>query len=296
MTHITPQTADSIPAQRVGIGLRREHYAQVLAEKPAVGWLEVHNENYLGGGKPTQFLRKIRTDYPVSMHGVGLSLGSAEGLDPDHLEALYALMEEVDPFLISEHLSWSIAEKIYLNDLMPVPYTHESLDIFSRNVEAAQTKFHRQILIENPSSYMAFKDPDYTEWDFLMALQNRTGCGLLLDVNNIWVSAHNHGFAADDFLEAIPVGPVKEIHLAGHHIMPADSGLGLKDTILIDDHGSPVCDGVWDLYAQTLAKHGPVNTLIEWDTDVPSLDILLDEAEKARTIMAAQVEALTQVA
>ncbi len=271
---------DPIPA-RAGIGLRHSHVADFLATPPAVGWVEVHSENYLGAGGPRgRALERIRQDYPLSCHGVGLSLGSAEGLDRDHLARLRALFDRFQPGLVSEHVSWSVTGGVYLNDLLPLPYTEEALTALCRNIDHAQETFGRQILVENPSSYVAFGVSTMPEWQFMAEAVRRTGCGLLLDVNNIHVSAHNHRFDAGRYLDAVPLESVREVHVAGHFVQQFN-----EQTILIDDHGAPVHEAVWSLFRKALDRLGPVPTLVEWDTRIPELPVLLAEARKADTLL-----------
>jgi uncharacterized protein len=266
----------------VGIGLRARHVAEVLAAHPSVPWFEVHAENYMGGGAARHALKGIRRSYPISLHGVGLSLGSADGLDPRHLGRLRALVEWLEPALVSEHLAWSIAGGDYLNHLLPLPYTDESLLVMRHNVDQAQAALGRRILIENPSSYLRFRHSPIPEPEFLAELARLTGCGLLCDVNNIYVTSQNLGLDPVAYLDALPPAAVEEIHLAGHARNDADGQL-----ILIDDHGSPVSPEVWDLYCHAVACFGPVPTLIEWDTDIPPLAIVLEEAGRAERILAA---------
>ncbi len=278
----------AIPA-RAGIGLRQPHIDQVLLEAPDVGWLEIHSENYLAPGGPRlRALELVRRDYPLSCHGVGLSLGSAEGLDRDHLARLKALFDRIEPGLISEHVSWSVAEGVYLNDLLPLPYTEEALAILCRNIDHAQSVFGRQMLIENPSSYVAFAHSEMPEWEFMAEAARRTGCALLLDVNNIHVSAHNHAFDADAYVAALPLDRVEEVHVAGHFVRTFLDVRGEARTILIDDHGAQVDQAVWDLFTRVLARLGPVPTLMEWDTNVPDLPVLLAEAAIADRLLARQ--------
>ncbi|MBT6090311.1 MAG: DUF692 domain-containing protein [Rhodospirillaceae bacterium] len=241
-------------------------------------WVEIHSENFfaLGGPRLAQ-LEDVRSHYAISCHGVGLSLGSAQGVDPDHLATLRGLVDRFEPALVSEHLSFSVVDDIYVNDLLPLPYTEEALEVVVRNVGHTQDALGRQILMENPSSYLTFVDSVLTEWDFLTELSQRSGCGLLLDVNNIYVSAQNNGFDTGTYLDGIPGDAVGEIHLAGHAI----DGSG-EDRLLIDTHGDVVADPVWALYQQTLEKLGPRPTLIEWDTNIPELEILLAEAHTAQ--------------
>lgn len=266
----------SIPAS-AGIGLRFPHHQAVLDQRPRLGWFEVHTENYMGGGRPLAYLIAIRNDYPISLHGVGLSLGSAEGLDPAHLERTRRLVERIEPGLVSEHLSWSVAGGIYFADLLPLPMTEEALAVVCRNVNEMQDRLRRPILVENPSSYMRYQHSTIPEWEFLAAVADRTGCGILCDVNNIYVSACNHGFDALAYLSALPARRVAEIHLAGHTVKTLEGNVTLR----IDDHGSRVPPDVWTLYAAALARFGRVPTLVEWDTNLPSLDTLVREAVEA---------------
>ena len=260
---------------RAGLGLRAPHLDEVASTRPAVGWWEIHAENYLGGGPARRRLEAIRRDYPISVHGVGLSLGSVGGPDARHLERVRRLCEWLEPALVSEHLSWSIAAGAYLNHLLPLPYTEESLALLSRNVEIAQAALGR-ILVENPSSYLRFRHSPIPEPDFLAELARRAGCGLLCDVNNIYVSAQNLGLDAPAYVDAIPPAAVGEIHLAGHARNEVEGR-----TILIDDHGSRVGEPVWELYRRALERFGRVPTLVEWDTDIPALAVLIDEAGRA---------------
>lgn len=268
------------PAQ-AGIGLRAPHVDEVIATRPAVGWLEVHAENYMGGGPALRDLERIRRDYPVSLHGVGLSLGTAEGLDVRHLERLHDLVERLEPVLVSDHLSWSSAGGAYFNHLLPLPYTEESLEVVRVNVLRAQERLGRALLVENPSSYLRFHDSPIPEPEFLAALARRTGCGLLCDVNNVYVSAHNLGLDPLAWLDAVPPDCIGELHLAGHGRNEADGR-----TVLIDDHGAPVATPVWALYDHALGRFGPRPTLIEWDTDLPPLAVLVDEARAADAALA----------
>lgn len=276
---MSPQSAvrcaerGAVPA-KAGIGLRFPHHQAVIDTRPGIAWLEVHTENYMGGGTPARCLEAIRCDYPISCHGVGLSLGSAEGLDRAHLERIRRTIERFAPALVSEHLSWSIAGGDYLADLLPLPMTEEALAVFCRHVDETQSYLRRRILIENPSSYLRYRHSTIPEWEFLAAVAERTGCGILCDVNNIYVSASNHRWDAHTYLAALPPAAVAEIHLAGHTIRP----LGHGEVIRIDDHGARVSAAVWSLYAEALARFGPIPTLIEWDTNIPALDVLLDEA------------------
>lgn len=268
-------------ATKVGVGLRAPHLTEILTTHPPVGWLEVHPENYMGGGPARARLLAVREHYPLSLHGVGLSLGSAEGVDRTHLGHLKALVAETEPFAVSEHLSWSVNEGIYLNDLLPLPYTEETLDVVSRNVAIVQESLGRAILVENPSAYLRFSTSSIPEPEFLAALARRTGCGLLCDVNNVYVSAVNFGLDAAAYLERIPRDIVGEIHLAGHFKTERRGR-----PLLIDDHGAAVCDEVWALYSQAVDRFGMVPSLIEWDKNLPALPELLAEARKAGKIAA----------
>ncbi len=266
-----------------GIGLRSQHVTHFLNQPPIIGWLEIHSENFLSEGGPRrQALEQIREDFPISCHSVGLSLGSAEGVDLAHVARLQRLYDQIAPVLISDHLSWSVAEGTYLNDLLPLPYTVEALDVVCRNVTQVQDLLGRQLLIENPSVYMSFTASTIPEWEFIADLVDRTGCALLLDINNIYVSATNLGFDARDYIDTIATAPIREIHIAGHTRREIEGS-----TVLIDDHGSPVATAVWRLYEYTLAQIGPCPTLIEWDTDLPPLAALIREAHKADAHLAA---------
>ena len=265
----------------VGIGLRARHVDEVIVSHPAIAWLEVHAENYMGGGTARHTLEEIRRSYPISVHGVGLSLGSADGLDPRHLSRLKALVEWIEPALVSEHLAWSVAGGAYLNHLLPLPYTEESLLVMCCHVDQTQDALGRRILIENPSAYLRFRHSPIPEPEFLATLAQRTGCGLLCDVNNVQVTAHNLGFDPVAYLDALPAALVEEIHLAGHARNDADGRL-----ILIDDHGSPVAPEVWCLYRHAVGCFGSVPTLIEWDTDVPPLAVLVEEGRRAERLLA----------
>jgi uncharacterized protein (UPF0276 family) len=257
---------------------------------PQVPWFEVHAENYLGGGPALRALERLRQDYPISIHGVGLSLGSADDLDARHLTRLQHLIERLQPVLLSEHLSWSIAGGVYLNHLLPLPYTEETLDCICRHVDQAQTVFGRRLLVENPSNYLRFVDSCIAEPEFLSEIVRRTGCGLLCDVNNIYVTTQNFAQDAIAYLECLPVDAVEEIHLAGHAVNNADGR-----PIFIDDLGSPVPDAVWQLYAHALRRCGPVPTLIEWDTNIPAFAVLVDEAQKAEDVLAIARKVTTHV-
>jgi uncharacterized protein (UPF0276 family) len=275
-----PAYRELMPA---GIGLRARHLDEMAGCTCPAGFLEIHAENYLGGGPALRKIERLRADHEMSVHGVGLSLGSAEGLDAHHLGRLTALVARLQPRFVSEHLAWSVVGGTYLNDLLPLPYTEESLAVVAGNIDRLQSSLGRTVMIENPSSYVAFAHSTIAEPEFLAALCARAGCGLLCDVNNIFVSGSNLGFDPGAWLAALPAAAIGEIHLAGH--ARNDAG---GETILIDDHGSRVTGAVWSLYRDAIARFGPRPTLIEWDTDVPDLDVLLDEAARAdREAMAA---------
>ena len=260
-------------ARGVGIGLRASHYREFLDSDPRTGWLEVHSENYFGdGGYDLHVLEHVRSKYPVSLHGVALSLGSADGVRATHLAKLKRLVERIEPALVSEHLCWAALGPRHFNDLLPMPYTRAALEQVVSHVSQVQETLHRRILIENVSSYLQFRASELSEFAFLAELAKRSGCGILLDVNNVFVNSVNHGFNPEQALLEIPKEAVDEIHLAGHSAV-AD--------LLIDDHGSRVVPQVWSLYEAACRRFGPVPTLIEWDTSIPPIDVLLDEAAKA---------------
>jgi hypothetical protein len=271
-----------IPA-RAGVGLKPDHYADILASSPDIGWFEVHPENYMGaGGAPHHFLERVRERYPLSLHGVGLSIGAAAPLDRRHLDRLCELVRRYEPGLFSEHLAWSTHDDHFLNDLLPLPYTEATLDHVARHVDEVQSMIGRQVLIENPSTYVSFASSDMSELEFLSELARRTGCGLLLDVNNVYVSATNHGFDAAAYINSFPMQHVGEVHLAGHAEFADEAGARL----LIDAHDRSVIDEVWQLYRRTIARSGRVPTLIEWDNDIPDWPTLFSEARQAERIMA----------
>jgi uncharacterized protein (UPF0276 family) len=259
-----------------GLGLRKPHYAAFLEQRVAVDFLEVISENFMvDGGRPRQILRDIRARYPVALHGVSMSIGSADGLDGAYLARLRALVDEIEPLLVSDHLSWSRIEGFSSHDLLPLPYTNEALDIVCANIGRAQDALGRVMLIENPSTYIDFSPADMSEWAFLDAMCRRTGCSLLLDINNVFVSATNHGFDPIAYLDSLPYERVRQVHLAGH---------SQGDDMLIDTHDQRVPTSVWDLYAHVLPRLGPVATMIERDGDIPPLGDLLGELDTARQI------------
>lgn len=260
-----------------GVGLRSQHHRDALASPVKTGWLEVHSENYFGrGGAPLRYLEDIRADYPISLHDVGMSIGSVDALDRNHLRQLKNLVTHIEPGLVSEHLCWSSFGGTYLNDLLPLPYTDATLTFLVTRIEEVQGFLGRQILIENPSSYLEYQYSTYSESDFLDELARRSGCGILLDINNVYVSCTNHGWNALDYIQDIAIEQVKEIHLAGHTV----NTIAGRD-ILIDTHNGPVAEAVWQLYQSALQRLGSVPTLIEWDADLPSWQVLVDEAAKA---------------
>ena len=280
-----------IPAQ-AGVGLKPQHYDDIIGndnqDGRTVAWFEVHPENYFAqGGLSHKALSAIRADYPLSMHGIGMSLGSEDGLDINHLQSIKTLVERYQPGLFSEHLSWSRYQQFYSNDLLPIPYTEEAMNVFKDNINQVQDTLGRQILVENPSSYFMLQQNDYTEWDFLVTLCKQTGAGILLDVNNVYVSAINHGFDAEHYLHAIPAEMIGEIHLAGHATEEHAFG-----QLLIDDHGSEVKQDVWDLYSTLIGSVGAKPTLIEWDTNIPEWATLVAEAKQAESKLLSLEEAL----
>ena len=260
-----------------GIGLRSPHIRKVRSERPPIRWVEVHSENYFADGGPAlAALDDLRTDYPLSLHGVGMSLGSADPLDRAHLAKLARLANRVEPALISEHLCWSGVGGRHFNDLLPLPYTEEALVHVTTRVGELQDALGREILVENVSTYLGFAEATIPEWEFVAELARRSGCSLLLDVNNIYVNAVNHGFDADRYLAAIPGDKVAEIHLAGFEA---------SGPYLIDTHGAPVAPDVWALYTRALERFGPRPTLIEWDLDIPDFEVLAREAATAQAIL-----------
>lgn len=273
--------AEPIPA-RAGVGLKAEHYTDILETRPDIGWFEVHPENYMGaGGPPHAYLTRIRELYPVSLHGVGLSIGSARPLDQEHLGRIRVLIERYQPGLFSEHLAWSTHDGVFFNDLLPLPYTPETLQRVCDHIDQVHSVTGRRMLLENPSTYVAFAQSEMSEIDFLTEIAQRTGCGLLLDVNNVYVSATNHDYDPAAYIDAFPVEHVGEIHLGGH----ARQQDGVGAPLLIDDHARDVDDAVWELYRRLIARAGRRPTLVEWDNDVPDWPTLFAEAQAAETIM-----------
>jgi len=268
---------------RAGVGLKPEHYADILGGMPDIGWFEIHAENYMGaGGPPHRYLTAIRERYPISLHGVGLSIGAARQLDRDHLGRLKALEARYQPGLFSEHLAWSSHDDVFLADLLPVPYDRETLDRVADHVDEVQETLGRRMLLENPSTYVAFAGSTMSEIGFLEEVVRRTGCGLLLDVNNVHVSATNQHYDPVAYLDAFPIAHVGEIHLAGYAPSRDDNG----DPLLIDAHDRPVDAAVLRLYEHAIARIGPVPTLVEWDNDVPGWQTLHAEARRVEAVLA----------
>jgi uncharacterized protein (UPF0276 family) len=264
-----------------GIGLRTQHHGEVLARQPAVGFMEVHSENFFArGGMQRGILEKARALYPLSLHGVGLSLGSTDRLNFVHLGELSRLVRDFKPMLVSEHLAWGSVDGRFMNELLPLPYTEEAVRHTAARVRTVQDVLGRQILMENVSSYLEFNASAMTEWEFLAALAAESGCAILLDLNNVYVNAINHGFDPYQYLNFIPSQAVHEIHLAGHSV----HRIGARD-VLIDTHGTAVCAAVWELYGAALERFGPVPTLIEWDTNLPALDVLIAETHKINELL-----------
>ena len=266
-----------LPA-RPGVGYKAQHYSDIMESSGPLGWLEIHAENYMGdGGRPLAQLRHLAERFPISVHGVGLSIGGEGDLDADHLARLKHLVSWLNPASFSEHLAWSTHDSHFFNDLLPLPYTPKTLDRVATHVQQVQETIGRQMLLENPSSYLAFAESTMSETDFLRELAQRTGCGLLLDVNNVFVSATNLKTSPQAYIDDFPLDAVGEIHLGGHDEDEDETGAPL----LIDSHGKAVVDPVWALLDYTLAKSGPKPLLIEWDTDVPEWPVLADEIERA---------------
>jgi uncharacterized protein len=266
----------------VGISFKAEHFHDIIEARQPLGFFEVHAENYMGaGGQPHARLAALREHYALSIHGVGLSIGSVRPLDRDHLACLKALIARYQPEGFSEHLAWSSHDGIYYNDLLPLPYSEETLAHVVEHIDQVQTTLGRQMLLENPSTYVQFAESTIPEVEFLKEVSNQTGCGLLLDINNVFVQAKNHGTGPHDYLDRFPLDRVTEIHLAGHDEQVDDTGAPL----LIDAHGTPVAEPVWGLYCKVIARTGPIATLIEWDNNVPALPVLRAEALAARAIL-----------
>jgi len=277
---VMPRTSCLPPL--AGVGYKPQHFADILAGAEPLGFIEIHAENYMGaGGPPHAQLAALRARYALSVHGVGLSIGGAAPLDRDHLARLKSLCDRYRPESFSEHLAWSSHGAFYYNDLLPLPYNDETLARVVEHIDLVQCTLGREMLLENPSTYVAFADSAIPEIEFIAEVARRSGCGLLLDVNNVFVSARNHGTDPDRYIAAFPLDRVKEIHLGGHHEDTDESGAPL----LIDAHGSPVADPVWSLYQRVIDRTGPIATLIEWDNDVPAWPVLAGEARAAAAIL-----------
>lgn len=284
--------AKSIPP-RAGVGLKHQHCNEILETLPDVGFFEIHAENYMGaGGPPHRYLTAIRENYPLSLHGVGLSIGAARPLDKDHLQRLKTLNQRYQPGLFSEHLAWSTHESVFYNDLLPLPYNEDTLSRVASHIDEVQETVGRRMLLENPSSYLTFVESTMSEIDFLKEVVRRTGCGLLLDVNNVHVSATNLRFEPVDYIDAFPVEHVGEIHLAGYEPEQDDDG----SPLLIDAHNRPIDAAVWALYEHTIARTGPVPTLVEWDNDVPEWPVLFAELGRADHVLAANRQEIRHAA
>jgi uncharacterized protein len=280
-----------LAAPSVGVSFKAEHFEAIAGAAPKLGFFEVHAENTMGaGGAPHRRLDWVRERYPLSLHGVGLSIGSPGPLDETHLERLAAAARRFEPALVSEHLAWSTHEGAFLNDLLPLPYTNETLARVTEHIDETQNALRRPILLENPSTYVVFAESDWAETDFLREIARRAGCGLLLDLNNVFVSATNHGFDPHRYLADFPLSAVGEIHLAGFAEDTDDAGLPL----LIDAHDSPVRDAVWSLYAAAIRRLGAKPTLIEWDNDLPAFPALLAEARRAEAAIALNTETILE--
>lgn len=271
---------------KAGAGFKHEHLPDILHDTDAVGFFEVHAENFMGdGGAPHAALAKLREDYPVFLHGVGMSIGGEAALCSDHLKRFRQVADRYEPMIVSEHLAWSTHDTTYYNDLLPVPYTKPVLDRVISHIHQFQDSLQRRMLLENPSTYVAFAQCDMSETDFLHAIVKHTDCGLLLDVNNVYVSATNHDYSPEQYLAEFPLDHVREIHLAGHATEVDEKGAPL----LIDAHDREVSDAVWSIYEKVIAQIGAVPTLIEWDNDVPAWSILKAEATKADAILAKHI-------
>lgn len=270
-----------LPA-RAGVGLKPQHVDAILKTRADIGFFEIHAENYMGaGGLPHAQLHAIREHYPLSVHGVGMSIGGSGPLDEAHLQRFRKVVEIYEPGMVSEHLAWSTHDDVFYNDLLPLPYTNETLATVVEHVDRVQTALGRQILIENPSTYVTFAESEWPETEFMAAIAERAGCGLLFDVNNVFVSATNHSYSAIDYIAAYPLDKVREIHLAGHARDGDDDG----ETLLIDAHDRRVAEDVWTLFRETLKRTGPLPSLVEWDNDIPDWPALEAEARKADAIL-----------
>jgi len=268
----------TLPADHAGVSFKPAHFDDIKSSDHSVGWFEIHAENYMmDGGPMRRQLQFLRESYPVSCHGVGLSIGSHEPLDQDHLARVARLVEWLEPAIFSEHLAWSSHGGNFFNDLLPLPYTRQTLERVANHIDEIQERLSRPILLENPSSYVWFSESDMSEAEFLASVVAQTGCALLLDINNVYVSSTNQGLQPADFLDSLPFEAVDQIHLAGHFVDHGPHG----EPLLIDSHNAKVSDAVWDLYEQTIFQYGPIPTLIEWDGDLPEFSVLAAEAAQA---------------
>ena len=286
----------SLP-NRAGLCLKPQHYEVILEDQPDVGWFEVHAENYLGaGGAPLHYLQKIRENYPLSIHGVGLSIGSVDGLDMNHLDRVATLVEQFQPESFSEHLAWSTHDNQFFSDLLPVPYNRQTEDIVCDHIDQIQATLGRRMLLENPSNYLTLDDTVYEEQAFISNVVRRTGCGLLLDVNNVYVSARNCGYSAEEYIAQLPLQAVGEIHLAGHATDNASDNAGDSNSdpelLLIDAHDREVCTDVWSLFAYTVKQTGLKPALIEWDANIPEWSVFMNEQRLADQVLAEYANAI----
>lgn len=278
---VQPVADKSLP-KTAGLCLKPQHYHDILSGQPNVGWFEVHAENYLGdGGAPLHYLEKIRQHYPLSIHGVGMSIGSADGLDQGHLQRVANLVQRFEPESFSEHLAWSTHDSQFFSDLLPLPYNRDTEELVCNHIDEVQTRLQRPMLLENPSNYLALEESVQAEAEFINNVSRRTGCGLLLDVNNVYISAQNCGYSAQQYIEQLPLSAVGEVHLAGHSV---DHSIE-SEPLLIDAHDREVCDEVWALFAHTVSLTGAVPALIEWDTAVPSWSVFIDEMDRANSVL-----------
>ncbi len=288
MTETRESEFARMPQQRLpplpGVGYKAQHFAAIKDQPGSVAWLEIHAENYMGnGGRPIAQLRNLRESFPISCHGVGLSIGGEEPLDAEHLQRLKTLVEWLNPAAFSEHLAWSTHEGVYFNDLLPLPYTEKTLSRVCAHIDQVQDKLSRQMLLENPSNYLEFSESSISETEFIAEVSRRTGCGLLLDINNVHISSVNRGWDARAYINDFPLEKVGEFHLGGH-IGELDE---FGNELLIDNHGTEIHDPVWELFEYTIERGGPKPTLIEWDNDVPDWTVLAAEAERAAAYLSA---------
>jgi uncharacterized protein (UPF0276 family) len=275
-------TTTSHPLDRTGIGLRLPHIEEVVATRPDVGWLEIHPENFLANPHATELLIELAEHYPISVHTVGISIGSASGIDLDHLRRIRALVDRIDPVLLSGHLAWSTHGDEYLNDLLPLPFNDETLHVVAKHVQEVQDVLGRPFTVENPSSYVGFSTSTMTEAEFLTRLVNGTGCRLLCDVSNVYLSAHNMGYDAYAYIDAMPAGAIDELHLGG--FTPEEDEASSGAELWVDTHATRLTDAAWDLYGYAIRRFGFKPTLIEWDADIPPLATLLSETSRADQI------------